>query len=887
MSSFRASGRNHDLWSALDTLFGEDAITSAYLSSGSDAFDTVARPFVEKSKLLPNPEFTHKLSWVEVAARVPKAKKQSGVVEQQDQQKLYSTRNKDELDQLAQEVWPPRAKKDLSIRRTRFNDWFKILKQKDTTLLNKMLTHVLKKTFDYSLVTNLLCCACILGEEWINTWLRLGAFDDDIEHYTAVTKKVSDLGKTVGLADPNWSIYLENATACGYRNPPFPGFDPVVETEKLAHGGESHDLFGYKWDDLVEEFIHMDAKINPKFVPFSEFVTSAEWLTTGSSSQGKLEIETPTGKVKKVKARKNTVPDVVDLEELAQTCKSWNKQVNYAIIKSELGKIRMAVASDIEMYLQMTWINKLLNGAYNQWQGATTDEDFVRQTQRMLRMLKLTATKLGIPFDYASFDHQPTTEELVGIVRYLIKVARYNVPDAYMSEFELISSNIIEGFYNSTLEWRMKPDQRKFDVTGGLMSGLRFTSLIGNAWNSIMTGVALKLLEQLGVDTNTIERFIRGDDSAIYVDNWGTGAMLKACYDVVGIKAGEGKFSMQKHAMEFLRIWFEDRCYGYPLRALPGLTQRKPWSSAPWSPDLVLRAIYETVRILRRRLPDHTFHIDYCWRILKGDWCASHSLPREVVTTPVYLGGFGIETSTGPMTSIEPKISSLIKTIKPIKVLNQTSWRSQRIMKYYLDRYSEVLTKERCDQIAQDQLVTTVTSDDIPEVSKEARQQWNNILKRTRFKVTLIKTTVTDELPPTILDAFPLEQTQLLMDTLHARAPLFGSHPELATATTDYNLLRPKTSLRRWLKIYYPKAAHDLNQFHHSWYIGEAIDYLQGKLSPVPYKLHPSLTEIWHLYIASTFLPQHKLNRLNLFFQAMKYEHVITNSTLSRFLYQW
>lgn len=883
----RAEGQSHDLWTDLDKTFGNDAVTSAFISSGSDAFDTVAKPFVEKSKLLPNPEFTHKLSWTEVATRVPKAKELSRCISLESQKELLTTQNKDALDELAQKIWPPRSKKDLSIRRTRFNDWFRMLKGKDELLLHKMFNRVLKESFDYTLVTNLLMCATILGEQWINTWLYLHAFDSDIEHFTAVTKKVSDLGKTVGLADKQWTLYLENATVCGYRNPPFPGFDPVVETQKLAEGGEQHKLFGIQWTEAVEEFIHMEPVIGNVHVPFVDFVTSASWLTTGSSSQGKLEIETPQGKIKKVKARKNTVPDVVDLNELAETCKSWGKQINYAIIKSELGKIRMAVASDIEMYLQMTWINNLLNGAYNQWPGATTDEDFSKQTDRMFRMLKLAALKLGIPFDYAAFDHQPTTEELVGIVRYFIKIARHNVPDRHLAEFELIASNVIAGFYNSTLEWRMKPDQRKFKVTGGLMSGLRFTSTIGNAWNSIMTGIAMKLLTQLGVSTDTIDRYIRGDDSAIYVDNWGTGAMLKACYDVIGIKAGEGKFSMQSHAMEFLRIWYEDRCYGYPLRALPGLTQRKPWSSAPWTPDYVIRAIYETVKILRRRIPTHLKEIDYAWTKLKGSWCANHSLPKEVISTPSYLGGFGIESYDGQLTRIEPKISSLAKTIKPVKIVNQTSWRSNKIKKYYEERYHVKMTSERCDQLAQEELVNTVTSDDIPEVSKEARSQWSLALKKTRFRVEKITFTPTDETPPTVLDAFELGNTKLLMDTLHARAPLFGAFPELATAVTDYNILRPTESLRRWLKIHYPRASHALNSFHHSWYIGEAIDYLQGKFSCVPYKLHPALVDVWNLFIAATFLPHKKLHRLNIFFQAMKYEQNIYHSTLSRLLYQW
>jgi hypothetical protein len=859
-------------------LYGQEAVGSATVCALNPAFDRSVRPFVEKSGLLPNPLFGHPASWKEVVASMPKAK---DVAQRSNWSTITTARGRDAIEDAAKELWPPRAKTDMAIRRTRFNDWYSFLRSADQEALAYVQT-LIKDGFDYIFVVNIMMFISVYGIQWMQRIAATGAFDYDVEHYTKCTKKLNDIVKTRGLDDPNWSYYAECSVMAGYRNPPFPGFDPVVETKSLAEGGVEHNYFGHSWTSLVREAIHMNP-VTTVCPTFEDFVLSAAWLTAGSSSVGKLEIELPDGKVLKVKSRKNTVPDVVDLPELLEVAKTWHKQVNYSIVKSELGKIRMAVACDMYMYLQMSWINVLLNGAYNQWEGSTTDEDFISQTKRMWNMICLAGKKLGLPFDYAAFDHQPTTEELTGIISYILEVARHNCPVTNVSTYDKISVNILSSFYESTLQWRNSEEKPTFKVTGGLMSGLRFTSLVGNAWNSIMTKLALKLSEALGISTDQVDRYIRGDDSAIFVPNWGTAACIKACYDVVGVKAGEGKFSLQEHGMEFLRVWYAERCYGYPSRAAPGLTQRKPWSSAPWSPDYVIKAIYETVRILRRRLEDSS-RIDKIWKFLSNNWCRDHSLPRQSLQIPTYLGGFGIEPFDGCGRLVPPVLTVEKPAAAQIRVLNQTNWRADKMAAYYKERYQvDIDTTE----LARTALVNVLSADDIPEISRVLRKDWLYKVRRTRFRVVPIDTTSLEELLPTVLNAFTPSQPAILIETLEARAPAFGSHPELATATTDYHTLRPKESLREWLKSHYPRAANSLRQFHRSWYIGESIDYLTGKLPVQPSRIHPSLVKVWFLMIAGSCPPSKRLNRLGLFSKARKFEIEVWNSSLSKTLYRW
>lgn len=887
VSTVRASeqNKNYLLWAEMDEIVGKDEATAALVCAFDPSYQQSYKTLVEGSKLLPIPRGS-RACWSEVRALVPVAKERGEHLNTDVLKQLCEIRDKRQFEDKFKEVFLPRTKMDLSIRRNRANDFFTFLKgyQKDDLIY---LFTILKTNFDYIFVCNLMSILAVSGREWVERMDSMGAFDNDLSHYIAVAKKINDMIKTVGIEDERWTEYAEAATLCGYRNPPFKGFDPVEETRSLAQGGDEHSYYGFDFQNLCNEELRMEVTPVTNYQDFHTYVTEATWLTAGASSIGKLEVEVEEGKLKNIKAKKNTVPDVVDLENVFQECLVWAKQENYSIIKSELGKIRMAVASDMPMYLQMSWVNYLLNGAYNQWPGSTTDEDFVTQTKRMYNMLELCSKMLGLPFDYAAFDHQPTTEELKCIVRVILNAARRNVPISDLDMFDRIASNIINSFDHSFLEWRNSPDRPKFKVEGGLMSGLRFTSLVGNAWNTVMTGLVIRLLTGMGLDTDAIRRYIRGDDSAIYVPNWGMGAMVKLGYDAVGVKAGEGKFSLQARAMEFLRIWYEGRCFGYPLRALPGLMQRKPWNPEPWAAEGTIAAIYEVIRILRRRLPHREAAISKLWNHLKTRWCRNHSLPVQCLRTPKFLGGLGVEGGVGPLYRVVPPIPTGKKYPTWFAVKNQNQWRATKIQNYYLERYNERISEDRVSQIAKDQLLNTLASDDVPAVSSALRKGWLAQVRHTVHTIELIPTVVEDLTPPIVLDAFPINDPSLMLTTLRARSELFGSLPGLATVVADYHTLRPKQTLRSWLREKYPRGAAGLNEFHPSWYIGERIDYLVGKLPIQSERIHPMLTEVWQRMVAIQMNPKKRLQRMSFVQIGAAQERSVWNSTLSTMLYGW
>lgn len=871
-------------WDALKKRVGVcNAIGLAMSAMDNNLKDTVTGD-AESLSLLPDPEKGLTLTWSEVKRKVPRVETKAEPISGSAVSELLQVRDKQQFQELSEQLWPARTKTDLALRRTRLLDWFIVMRdQKREVELEEVLLTT-KNGWDIIFVQNLIIATNVFGITWFRRWSWLGAFDGDLAHFISVAKKVHDLIKSFGVYEKDWVNYVECTTMGGYRNPPFPGFDVVEEAKKLAEGGDRHDYFGGSWDALVKRYLPMNYRY-VEYIPFKEWVAKAEWLTAGASSVGYVELTLPDGKKKKVKARKNMVADVIDLGDLADMSLQNVEQVNYAIIKSELGKLRIAVAGDIFTYLKMTWVNSLLGGAYKDWPGNTTEEDFLTQTKRLARMLELCSRKFGLPYDYAGFDHQPTTQEIKGIVTHLCSHARLNVPLSGLGEFDTIVSEILIGFDNARLDVRGE-NEASFRVTGGLMSGLRWTSVVGNGWNTVITGLVTSLLAVWGIDTDKIERYIRGDDSAIYVDNWATGVLMNEGYKMVGAKAGEGKFALRKGEMEFLRVWFDDRCRGYGARSIPGLSQRKPWSSNPWSEDMVLKALYDTCVTLKRRVAERRDVIDSTWRTLRRIWCRNHSMPIAVSWTPVFSGGFGIEPGPiGRTYKIVPPVPR-VDMASLVKVENQLPWRANVIAAYAKERY-DLDVSDLASDLAHRELLNTIASDNIPDVARSVRSQWLAEARAGRYRVEEETHVVKVLERPVAANYYTPQTVDVLLDVLRHKAPLFGKHPELSNARVDYARFRVKGGFLEWLKRYYPAAYGSTRLFHRSWHMSEIIDYLSGKIYVRSNRLHPALIKVFSWTVAAACLPRKKVDRLSTLWTGALFDEYVYSSSLSQLIYNW
>ena len=835
----------------------------------------------DSSELLPNPDLLLSSNWSDLKASKPLLLKKNRFAK-----KNWLTWWLRGDDKVFEEVWPARTKVDLSIRRTRSTDiWFH-LNRTNTLVEVQKDVECLSEGFDYISVCNLMWARILFGSEWWTNLSNLEAFQGGLDYYVTVTKWLSDQIKVKSVnIGKDWVNYIECASLAGYRNLPFPGFDYFEKAQEYATGGMDHPLpLGLTFENVARDVLTTTPDY-VQYVSLEDFILHEEWATSGSSSVGKLFILDDEDKEIKIKARKNFVSDVVDRQELLDlTLLNMDKQVNKTLVKSELGKVRLAVAADIEGYLSMSWLSYLLNGAYKKWKGSTIEETVLQQNARMLNMLKLCKDHYGLPFDYAGFEHQPTTQELQIIVRILGEIAVLNVPVSERPKFWSYLDRIILSFDHDTLISKFGDTSKTFKVTGGLMSGMRLTSVIGNAWNTIMTECVFKLLEKSGVDTSNIVDYIRGDDSAIFFDSVPKAQLFELGYRRIGVLGGVGKFSIKRHQMEFLRVWYSKRCFGYPARALPGIVQRKPWSNAPWEEEMVLKSLKEVTVTLTRRGVDS----EAVWKSLKTKWCILHRLPVASVMVPRSLGGFGIDT-WDHKTFLTNKVPRIDKP--PFTIMNQNDFRYHKVCAL-ADELGLTLDENDLREIAIDQLSQVIASDDIPSVGKMFRTKWKQAIKLVKISSY---TKPLAEYPKFISMALPpldLNEDSLSRATLYLNDRC-GTYGKYKTNVSKLQLVKPflkytKESLRKYIRRTDPYLANAIAK--EKGHIGEVLDWLSGNVFSPTYKIHPSVSYLVPLYTACVLSQTRKWqNQSNIIASTISraVEDCLLNSPLIANLWCW
>lgn len=200
---------------------------------------------------------------------------------------------------------------------------------------------------------------------------------------------------------------------------------------------------------------------------------------------------------------------MVELDELEWRVQECHIQENVALIKTELSKIRIAVSSPIEVYLPQAW---LVSGhAYSSWPCNTREEPQWKELARQETMWeRLHERECSLPYDFASFDHQPTTAEVMAFQQATNGCARRLIQSHQQSDIEDLTANLLTGFQQATLT--SPPGlgaQHTFRVTGGLMPGLRSTSCVGSGWNAIFGQFSTKLRLRTRCSSTTRRFFFR------------------------------------------------------------------------------------------------------------------------------------------------------------------------------------------------------------------------------------------------------------------------------------------------------------------------------------------------------------------------------------------
>ena len=346
-------------------------------------------------------------------------------------------------------LYKVRTEADLGIRRLTLVD---IIRKMTNDEINELEYY---QHLDIIFVTNIAVYIIIHGVDWCR-FLRNNGIFNNFDYFIDISSEISTYFKRVVFDEDNTKQKLcELSSLAGYLQNDTKAWNTLTELKGLASGGNEHGLL---YTDWMQEFkqamtrIQINSKNNktPSFMTFYEYIDSGKWITSGSSSIGKVEWEF-SKEHGKFKARKNMVMDLYTTDEIYNICQKWDGKLHSkAFIKDEVGKRRLAVASNIEAYLHESYLLDLFGHKFKNWSGITLDESPQTQHYRNLDVMNLLAEgKYALPFDFKRFDHQPTTDEIVAMITNISE--QIEIPSFYINNWLNILAKILNSYRQSEI----------------------------------------------------------------------------------------------------------------------------------------------------------------------------------------------------------------------------------------------------------------------------------------------------------------------------------------------------------------------------------------------------------------------------------------------------
>lgn len=695
---------------------------------------------------------------------------------------------------------PPLCKADVSVMRWKIVD---VLPQiTDYTITScQNLDHItMLNAFVYSIV---------FPKEFV-VLAELGVWQSR-ESLLNFGKAITPDIKRIRCSEDERQPYSEIHSLAGYQQSEPEGWSMEDDVLALANAGKRHGLLGMDWDLVFDRALRYIAagrvSTRPAYMTFEDFVHSGKWITSGSSSIGSVEWEMD-GKTGHFKARKNMLTALYTTEELVNMVHTWNRTLySRAFIKPELAKRRVAVASNIESYLNDSYVLYLMGHGYKNWVGVTLDETRNQEQQRVREtMIKMANGCWALPFDYASFDHQPTTSEIVKVIRFMTKDIDVRA--------QVYVTNMIVSYSNSYIWYQSAEKTATVKVTGGLPSGVRPTSLIGNIWNAAVCAIAIDITNSI-CQTNLVDYYrVRGDDSYFISNSCAALCILRLTLAGINAQGSNAKFGICNGYVEFLRTNISAcTVRGWACRTIPTISQRKPWNPEPWSPVSETATLVNGVETIERRVmrPMPTLH-----QIIKVRFSRISKISSRWLTIPRRSGGFGLYNDVGWRSrSRLPTASRHLFNVKPTAVIDRPAW---------ISKYNTSITNELYTQSF---LSTTIATDDIPGTTSLLRGPYIYELRKVKtdfYKVGLpyIEPYVGWKL--TSLSVVPIDKPQVFHST-DGKYTLMDLVSEYGIASQVGKL----PSLMSIVKVMLPAAYNNIKGWTiKGWHITDAIDLACG-----------------------------------------------------------
>jgi len=365
------------------------------------------------------------------------------------------------------------------------------------------------------------------------------------------------------------------------------------------------------------------------------------WATAGSSSDRNRLMVMLDGRV--VKARKGKwatalilSPKVVEAMILTPA-----PQMNKALQKRELGKVRAVINSDLGLYFKMSYVSHWLEQAMREHPGTT----LFYTSKQMLELwtnLSVTAADnhvVKMPLDQSHFDWQENFRMLLVVMKAIRAFAQRWAPlrirDDIIRVIDLVAIAITSG--------TVQVGRRFITIMKGIASGWRWTAFLDTIvnWSEIYTAEEY-VKDKTGV-VCVLEKQTQGDDVRSVTPGEGQAFAIWETFVSMGFDVNPGKFFISRTEDEFLRqVGRAGNTSGYYGRAIPSLMWRNPVSRDPPSGLSRAREQVKGWMTFHARGADfETVVQDLVVDIEKANGLSFDTV-RRWLATPASLGGAGL-----------------------------------------------------------------------------------------------------------------------------------------------------------------------------------------------------------------------------------------------------
>ncbi|UUV42296.1 MAG: putative RNA dependent RNA polymerase [Palkane toti-like virus] len=723
---------------------------------------------------------------------------------------------------------PYRCATDKATRRLHYYDVRKFLNKDGNDAVNWV------KHFDPIVITNIAIWANIHGFRLFSILLDGGVLNS----LDTLIDKGSELSSYVKrfTHDPLGlkQAFSEINVLTGHMNNDLQAVDWLEKMMDLAHGGQPHGLEQEHWLTVFEDSLADVSRAPrgriPKFVTLEEFISSGKWITAGSSSIGRVEWEHDK-KTGTFKCRKNMVPLLFTSSDIYTLVMNWNGvTISKAFVKNEVAKRRLAVASNFEAYIMDSYLMYLFGHGWKNWKYITLDETPMESQNRSAEVSRLLKKGCyALPFDYDKFDHQATTPEMMVIVNKMIDTVE--VPCWYGETWTHIKKLIQHGYQHGIMRIDLPSGETaETKVTGGLPSGVRLTSLIGNVWNATVTNVVIKMAVEL---TNRSPKAVavRGDDTYIISESPAYLGLVRRLYQAVNARGRDTKFGISRGICEFLRNEISSEgLRGWSNRSITSCTQRRPWTAAPWGVDQQVTITRCVIDSASRRVGKP---LDFLHRANRTKWSRFYRQSSSWLDLPRRMGGIGIYEDRGLRPSGKLPLAIEDRVRYPNVIPTCPPWVE--------------MTEQQQLEFSRLEMTCRLSTDDVPKASLIRKNELIEAVRAT--KITWQKV---DPIKPKAVYAFcpqPTVPAVWPQTRRHTReVVIVGNNQEVsfeeALATASNVSRATGVSVRDLLQPLFPSTWTEVSRWERNgWHRTDAINLVLGKTPcELVFPLHPELT---------------------------------------------